>query len=318
MTKKVTYIIYEVIFMLSMGKIEYYPPQTYKNLTVFGIRNKTDKKPDFLTLDIGLDMGLVEITELDDAGVVSEVIVKNNAVTPLLILDGEEVIGSKQNRIFNSTIIIEAKTTKKVNVSCTEAGRWSDTSKVFVRSDNIAPVSLRRGTKESVLKSLRHDNLYRADQSRVWSDVALTQKALSSVSETSALSDTFTSMEKEIEDYLEHFKVANGQNGCIVIINNKIAGMEYVCDENKYLQYHKKIIKSYILDALKTSKDVATTVNTDDLDEFVSRIDLDKMEKFNVESNADDYRLDDEEVTASVLVYDDNIINVSILNKLSA
>lgn len=304
--------------MLSMGNIEYYPPQSYKNMVVFGIRNKANKKPDFLTLDIGLDMGIIEITELDDAAVVSEVIVKNNAVTPLLILDGEEVIGSKQNRIFNSTTIIEAKTTKKVSVSCTEAGRWSDTSKVFVKSENIAPVSLRRGTKESVLKSLRLQNSYHADQSRVWSDVARTQKSLSTTSETSALSDTFTSMEKEIKDYLEHFKVMDGQNGCIVIINNEIAGMEYVCDENKYSQYHKKIIKSYILDALKTSKEVDPNVDTDDLDKFVSRIDLDKMEKFSLESNADDYRLEDDEVTASVLVYDDTIINVSMLNKLSA
>lgn len=50
--------------------------------------------------------------------------VTNNAVTPLILVDGDEITGAKQNRIVNTTILIPPKTTMAVSVSCTEHGRW--------------------------------------------------------------------------------------------------------------------------------------------------------------------------------------------------
>ena len=55
---------------------------------------------------------------------VNTVMVTNNAVTPLILVDGDEITGAKQNRIVNSTILIPPKTTMPVSVSCTEHGRW--------------------------------------------------------------------------------------------------------------------------------------------------------------------------------------------------
>lgn len=46
--------------------------------------------------------------------------VTTNAVTPLLLIVGEEIIGAKQNRIINKSTIIPAKKTMKISVSCTE------------------------------------------------------------------------------------------------------------------------------------------------------------------------------------------------------
>lgn len=38
----------------------------------------------------------------------------------VLILDGEEILGAKQNRMVNATILIAAHTKVKVPVSCVE------------------------------------------------------------------------------------------------------------------------------------------------------------------------------------------------------
>ena len=92
-----------------MDNIQTFNPQSYENMTVIGLNIPENKKVDLMSLEIGLDLGLVEISEIDEGGTVGKVKVINNAVTPLLILDGEEIIGSKQNRVVNATIIIDAK-----------------------------------------------------------------------------------------------------------------------------------------------------------------------------------------------------------------
>jgi hypothetical protein len=40
------------------------------------------------------------------------------------LLDGEELIGAKQNRALNLTILAPAKQVIVIPVSCVEAGRW--------------------------------------------------------------------------------------------------------------------------------------------------------------------------------------------------
>jgi len=44
--------------------------------------------------------------------------VANGADRPLLLLDGEELIGAKQNRILNTTVLVAAHTEVTIPVSC--------------------------------------------------------------------------------------------------------------------------------------------------------------------------------------------------------
>ncbi len=48
----------------------------------------------------------------------------NHCERPVLLLDGEELVGAKQNRILNLTVLVPAHQTIVIPVSCVEAGRW--------------------------------------------------------------------------------------------------------------------------------------------------------------------------------------------------
>ncbi len=50
------------------------------------------------------------VTEVSEAGSVPFLQVANGADRPLLLLDGEELIGAKQNRILNTTVLVAART----------------------------------------------------------------------------------------------------------------------------------------------------------------------------------------------------------------
>jgi len=54
--------------------------------------------PDYLTLKEAMEAQLIAITEVTEGGSVPELKVKNTGARPVLILDGEELSGAKQNR----------------------------------------------------------------------------------------------------------------------------------------------------------------------------------------------------------------------------
>lgn len=82
--------------------------QDYENITVVPILSDTDTPFDVLDLKKGLKMGLVTIGECDSTNV-EKVKLKNNSVSPLILLDSEEIAGSLQNRIVAQTMIIPLK-----------------------------------------------------------------------------------------------------------------------------------------------------------------------------------------------------------------
>ena len=105
--------------MMSLDNdIELLAPQVHENLAVIPLKTQRTYI-DMLTLKKGLELGLVEVKECETSQV-NTVIVKNNAVAPLILIDGEEIIGGDQNRIINSTILLEANSEMAVPVSCTE------------------------------------------------------------------------------------------------------------------------------------------------------------------------------------------------------
>ena len=80
----------------------------------------------YLTLDNAIPPGWLEIREVSGQGSVPELLALNRAPQPVLIVDGEELIGARQDRIVNLTILVPALATLVIPVSCVEAGRWME------------------------------------------------------------------------------------------------------------------------------------------------------------------------------------------------
>ena len=92
---------------------------------LFPLRNPVAR---YLTLDTGLARGL-SITETGEAGDVPQLAVSNPLPDDVLLYDGAELVGAKQNRILNVSVLVGAGSTLRIPVSCTEEGRWRFVSK---------------------------------------------------------------------------------------------------------------------------------------------------------------------------------------------
>lgn len=305
-----------------LANIEFLKPQTHNNMSIIGFKTKNNNKIDFLTLNKGLNMGLVEIDEINEEGSVPELKVKNDAITPLLLLDGEELTGAKQNRILNTTILIPEKSEITVPVSCTEAGRWDFTSKHFQDSGHIASATVRKGKTSSVSESLKTNKLYQSNQSKVWNDIANAERTLKVKTETGALRDIYTAQKENVDNYLKDFKYIKNQNGSLIFINGEIIGMELIYNTYRYQEYHEKIIKSYILDAIQHIP--LNTPKLDDtklLDSALNFINLTlntKAKSYPSIGYGEDIRIENENIFGSALTYQKELIHTVLFKKLKA
>ena len=105
--------------------------QRFANLQITPLLAPGRGAADYLTLSEAQTMGLAFVTKVSEAGSVSTLRLENNADQAVFLLDGEELVGAKQNRILNLTILAPPKQSVVIPVSCVEAGRWRHESKEF-------------------------------------------------------------------------------------------------------------------------------------------------------------------------------------------
>src|SRR5258706_16469161 len=97
----------------------------FHNLTMFPLLTLQSGEPNYQTLDEALANRAARIKEVSESGSVPQLMLFNDGAVPVLLLDGEELIGAKQNRILNLTILAPARTALPIPVSCVESGRWT-------------------------------------------------------------------------------------------------------------------------------------------------------------------------------------------------
>ena len=66
----------------------------------------------------------------------------------VLLYDGEELVGAKQNRILNVTVLVAAGATLPIPVSCVEQGRWTRARVDFDAGGHVSHAHLRRRKAE--------------------------------------------------------------------------------------------------------------------------------------------------------------------------
>ncbi|MCR4429299.1 MAG: hypothetical protein NUV68_08220, partial [Caldiserica bacterium] len=109
---------------LFLSQLDFGGFEKFKELSVAPILGVNGQGLNFLTLEEALEIGVLKIREKEDGAEVPELLAENLGDLPVLILDGEELIGAKQNRTLNTTILLREKSKTIIPVSCTEAGRW--------------------------------------------------------------------------------------------------------------------------------------------------------------------------------------------------
>ena len=199
-------------------------------------------------LDKSFDKKEIEAFEVTSEGVVGQVGIKNKSETFVLILDGEAISGAKQNRISQTTIILNPLSETIIPVNCIERGRWSYSSdRNFNKSEySISPKM--RDRKAEILKNKEIHKL----QGAMWNQIDQLSKKFDTKSYTDNLGDVIDYAAKENNFNDINSKLNNECNGYIVFGTER-PFIELFRDNKSRKHYMKKIIKSWIMD-IETSE----------------------------------------------------------------
>jgi len=154
-----------------LSKIDFGEVQSFKILQIIPLFTAGEEGLVYLTLKEALEKRLLVITEVSAEASVPELKVINNADVPVLLLDGEEVAGAKQNRVLNTSILVKEKSELIIPVSCTERGRWSYQTDEFFNSENIMSFKIRSKKAANVTDSLKESGSYHSDQGAIWDGI---------------------------------------------------------------------------------------------------------------------------------------------------
>jgi len=231
-------------------KIKLNEPISFKNLTVYPLAVPVGYRKKYVSLDEAIKKNWIDITEINEGGSVGDLKVRNKSPYSVLMLDGEELVGAKQNRILNTSILIEDVKEITIPVSCVEEGRWQYRSRKFKTSDAIFFSFGRRGKMHDVNIASAESGEFRAQQGKVWDDVAFMRMQAKAKGHTGAMRDVFEDKKMDIDSYINNIPFNKNQNGMLVFINGFLTGCDIITNKKIFQDYYYKILRSYSIDAI--------------------------------------------------------------------
>ncbi len=285
------------------------PPVSVANLSMFPLLRVEESAPGYLTVDEALAAGLVSVTEVSESGSVPELLVTNRARTPVLILDGEELVGAKQNRIVNLTILVAAQQTLHIPVSCVEAGRWTRRSREFAAAGRTHYASGRARKLEQVSFAMSASGSREADQGAVWEDIEEKSHRMQADSPTQAAAAMYDGFRANLDQFVEQFEAAPRQVGALFTINGIVAGLDLFDSQATLRKSLGKLVQSYGLDALDQEPVLMPDMKPQPK-RFLSTLKKAAQERFPAIGLGEDVRLSGSTIAGGGLVVDGKVIHL--------
>ena len=298
---------------VALRKIRVGDPLRHEALAVFPLFSESNGEIDYRLADAALADESLLVGEISEGGSVPDLLVENRGDRRVLFLEGEELVGAKQNRILNTSVLVAAHAKIKIPVSCVEQGRWGYKSRYFGSSGSHSPSKLRRALKASVSQSVKQERGYVSDQGEVWQAVACLHSVHGVASASGAMSDAFHAYDDRIGDYREKLKYVEGASGVAVAIGEKVVAIDVFDKPATCQKVWDRLLSGVVFDALEAgaSEKAASVADVEQLVATTAELPWEKSqavgegEEYRAQSVGGDH--------ASALAFDETIVHGSVV-----
>jgi hypothetical protein len=217
---------------------------TAKKLTTFGnlglVQVRIENETGFQYRPAGPEIkngGLI-ISESTGEGIVGKLLALNNTPSHLLLTDADVLVGAKQNRVLDKSILLAPMTKTVIDVSCIERLRWNYTSRNFSNPGSVANPDLRK-EKARILFSKKNDDGEQKHE---------TQRAVWSHVHESIMENGYQSNTESYAELIDHSmgraainfpacEPEKGCNGLAVILDRKVYSIDLFGNEEVFGYY---------------------------------------------------------------------------------
>ena len=226
-------------------------PVTHGHLHLFPLLGGTFTEEDLSLLEDALQEGTLRIEEMNEGGSVPELRVLNEGTLPVLILEGDELVGAKQNRVVNSSVLVAADSELILPVSCVERGRWSCRSRAFSSGNGSPHLTLRHLKSRAVHDSLKQGRGHRSDQGAVWREVDRKARLHEAPSPAHALQDSRSYLSEKL-DAFENLaeELPEGTRGVAVALGERLVLLEILAGSRSFARVSRKLLSGEACEAV--------------------------------------------------------------------
>lgn len=290
-------------------------PQLYRNLALFPLVATDDSPPDYVLLDEALARGLARVTEVSAAGSVPELAFENASARKILLVDGDELSGARQNRVLNLSILVGGGRKVVIPVSCVEQGRWAyrkgPQAADFQAAERSLFASARARKMARVSESLRRSGERASDQGEIWADVACKVSFLRAEAPTGAMADAYAAASGAMQDYLGAFHVVPLQRGAVVAVDGRVAGLEVFDSAAVFARYLPKLVRSYAMDAIETAGGPGLAPTEAAVKAFIEDMQAAVTERFAALGEGEDIRLSGSGLAGGALTEGGRVVHLA-------
>lgn len=223
---------------------------THESVVVFPLFTDADPKVDYRLGSDAVGDGSVVVEEVSESGSVPDLMVENKGDLRVLFLEGEQLVGAKQDRVLNTSVLIPARSKTKIPVSCVEQGRWGYRSRQFASSDSYLPSSVRAAMKASVSRSVRDASSHRSDQRRVWESVYDLHQRSKTRSSTGAMEDAFVQHRQRLDAFRSALGYVEGASGLALAVGGKLLLVDLYDRPDTCEKVWPRIVAGAVFDAM--------------------------------------------------------------------
>ena len=235
-----------------LAALEIGMPKKHGGLCVYPLLGADLGRTPYTLLEAALASGSIIIKEESAGGSVPTLTLTNTGTGCVFLLDGEELLGAKQNRIVNTSVLAGPNSTLSLPVTCVEAGRWRQDTAQFASGGSHYNARGRQRKVAEVSASLARSGRADSDQGRAWDDIGGKLHRLAVPSQTAALHDITDRYEPALRAYADAFSEAlPGQVGAVFALGREIIGADLFDRSQTLAGLLPKLTASYALDALE-------------------------------------------------------------------
>ena len=298
-----------VKFRELLGTLTIGEPSHHHNLTFFPLRWPELREPSYTLLSTAIEAGEAVVEEVTESGSVPNLAVTNKCKRPLLIPEGEILMGAKQNRVINVTVLVAADVKFVLPVSCVESGRWQYKSRHF-ESKFCAPPSLRNKKLKAVHRNRSASGTAASDQGEVWDEVQACLSGVSAQSETNSLTDAFEAAEETLKEHAKRLVLPEGAAGVLVGRNDRIIGMDLFDSPTTLKTLWDRLSDSYFFDALRDPH-AAKPTPLDHAQRFIERLGSAAKPRILALALGDELEITGEGLVGAALLYDGGVCHLA-------